>query len=390
MVSRNHCYWVTNKYVAETEGKNCGAIQVERATDRGCTEAESWVELYFCNGPAVRKGEDTPYQPYSGGNFFTAVLGTAQARIDENSARTYSSGGYGGYAYENSNGTIVCTDPDYICMGNQGAGLLFPATSPTLTPTVRNGGLRSVLLDVGKREYDPRTRTMVVRGLRARLRNNPYDRINEFSALHLSVLRSADNRQDSLNYHDDQQYLKNLLVSSRAMLNNGKLTLDGALRDARVTMQDSASYQIVELVLDELQLQVPTGVNPDEVTLQMGSDVGMLSAGISPRYLPGAASLVREVAAAAKAGETLEFSSYPNPVAAGTTTTVEAQTATTEPVKIVLYGADGRLVRSIYSGLMQANTLRSFPLSLQGFAAGIYYLQLDRQGSRLTRRVVVQ
>jgi len=390
VVSRSYCYWGTKKYVAETKGKNCWSIQVERATDRGCNWAESWVELYFCTGPNVRKGEATPYQPYSNGNPFTAVLGTAQARIDDNSASTYSFGGYGGYAYnDDATNADLCTNSDYICMGSQGAGLLFPATSPALNPTSRNGALRSALLDVGKREYDASTRTMVVHGLHARLRNNPYDRINEFSALHLSVLRSADNKGDSLNYNNDQYYLKNLLVSSRAMLNNGKLTLEGALREARVTMKDSAGYQIAELVLDEVRLQVPTEVNPNEVTLQLGSDVGMLSAGVSPRYMPGGASLVREVAAA-KAGETLEFSNYPNPVTAGTTATVEARTATTEQVTIVLYGADGRLVRSVYSGLLKANTLRSFPLSLRGISAGIYYLRLDRKGSRLTRRVVVQ
>ena len=83
-------------------------------------------------------------------------------------------------------------------MGSSGAGLLFPATSPALVPIARNGGRRSALLDVGKREYDPNTRTMVIRDLRARLCNNSFDRINEFSALHLSVLRSADNQQDSL------------------------------------------------------------------------------------------------------------------------------------------------------------------------------------------------
>ena len=174
------------------------------------------------------------------------------------------------------------------------------------------------------------------------------------------------------------------------MLNNGKLTLEGALQEARVTVRDSAGYQIAELILDELRLQVPVSVNPDEVTLQMGSDVGMLSSGISPRYLPGKASLVREVAPVAKAGETLEFSNYPNPVTAGTTATVEAQTATTEQVKMALYAANGGLVRSIYSGLLQANTLHSFSVDLQGLSAGIYYLRLERKGSSLTRRVVVQ
>ena len=318
-------------------------------------------------------------------------MGTAIAYVDPSGSTVYTNGGVGNYSYynETTNG-YACTGYGSVCMGSEGAGLLFPATGPTSEPLSPGGARRSARLNTGTREYDARTRTMVVRGVRARLRNNPYDRVNEFSALHLSVLRSADNRQDSLNHDSDRQYLDHLLASSRAMLNNGKLTLEGALRDARVTVQDSAGYQIADLVLDELRLQVPADVNPDEVTLQMGSDIGLLSEGVSPRYLPGAAALVRDVAPAAVAGETLEFSNYPNPVQAGTAATVEARTATTEPVTIALYDATGRRVRTVYSGVLQAKALRSFPVDLHAVSAGIYYLRLERQGSRLTRRVVVQ
>jgi hypothetical protein len=393
VTSRSRCYWGVNRFVASTIGKNCNAIQRTAPVGRGCSWASSWVELYGCNsGIGVRSSEGTRYQPYSGGlSPFLVVMGTAHAYVDPGSSTVYADGGYGSYEYfDESINAFTCTDPNWLCMGSEGAGLLFPATGPTSEPLARSSARRSARLNTGTREYDARTRTMVVRGVRARLRNNPYDRVNEFSALHLSVLRSADNKQDSLNQNNDQQYLDHLLASSRALLNNGKLTLEGALRDARVTVQDSAGYQIADLVLDELRLQVPADVNPDEVTLQLGSDIGMLSAGVSPRYLPGATALVRDVAPAAVAGETLEFSNYPNPVQAGTAATVEARTATTEAVTIALYDATGRRVRTVYSGVLQAQARRSFPVDLHAVSAGIYYLRLERKGSRLTRRVVVQ
>jgi hypothetical protein len=396
VTSRSRCYWGVNRFVASTIGKICWDIQREAPVGRGCSWATSWVELYPCyTGIAVRSSEDTRYQPYFATlSPFQVTLGTAHAYVDPSGATVYTSGGYGSYGYINETlfdgSSYACTGTGEVCMGGAGAGLLFPATGPASEPLSPSGARRSARLNTGTREYDARTRTMVVRGVRARLRNNPYDRVNEFSALHVSVLRSADNKQDSLNQNNDRQYLDHLLASSRAMLNNGKLTLEGALRDARVTVQDSAGYQIADLVLDELRLHVPEDVNPDEVTLQLGSDIGLLSAGVSPRYLPGAAALVRDVAPAAVAGETLEFSNYPNPVQAGTAATVEARTTTTEPVTIALYDATGRRVRTVYSGVLQAKALRSFPVDLQAISAGIYYLRLERKGSRLTRRVVVQ
>jgi hypothetical protein len=203
VVHRNRCYWITRKYVAESQGKNCGAWRKELARDRGCGSAESWVELYGCSGPTVRKGEGTPYRPYSAqGMPFTVVFGTAKARIDGNSSQSSSWGGYGSYAFiSDRDGQRYCTDAGYICMGNATAGMLFPSASPALTPTEQNNSFRSASFNTGTREYDPNSQTMTIRDFRATLRNNPFDKVNEFSALHLSVLRSADNVRDSLNTH---------------------------------------------------------------------------------------------------------------------------------------------------------------------------------------------
>ncbi|MDQ2769698.1 MAG: T9SS type A sorting domain-containing protein, partial [Bacteroidota bacterium] len=371
-------------------GKVCGDIQKESARDRGGGWAESWVELYPCGtGPIVRSGEGTPYRQYSSPTGFQAVMGTAQARIDGNSARTYSWGGYGGYYYHsNYFNDNRCTGTGYICMGNANAGMLFPVTAPALMPTESNDSFRSASIDAGRREYDPASRTMTLFDFRATLRNNPYDKVNEFSALHLSVLRSADNVRDSLNYNNDDAYRESLLASSRVMLNNGNLLIDGALQKAHVETKDSVGYQIVVITMPEVRLQISQEINPDEVTLSMGSDVGLLTDGVSVRYLPGEERTVLQVASPSAPSEVLEFSSYPNPAARATT--VDAMVTQTQPVTIGIYRADNTLVLPVYSGTLPARSRRSFPLNLNGLAPGTYYLRLERSGSRLTRRMVIQ
>lgn len=389
VVHRNRCYWVTRKYVAETKGKICGDIQRETATDRGCGWAGSWVELYTCGGSAVRKGEGVPYSSAPGA--FVAVMGTAQAYIDGNSARTSSWGGYGSYSYYRDNVGYLCTGTGYVCMGGVGAGLVYPATAPAAAPLEPSQSFRSATLDAGERSYDPVSRIMTIRQFRATLRNNPYDKENEFSALHLSVLRSSDNVQDSVNHHNDGAYQQNLLVASRVMLRNGRLTIDGALQEAAVVTNDSAGYQIARITMPEVRLQVPTGVDPDDVTLSMGSDVGILAQGVSVRYLPGNESTVYTVAPSFASNEVLEFRSYPNPATSTAgTVNVDAMITQAETVTIGLYRQDNTLARSVYSGVLAARTRRSFPVNLQGIAPGTYYLRLVRRNSQLTRRVVVQ
>jgi len=377
--------------VAETKGKICGDIQRETAHDRGCGWAESWVELYTCgSGFDVRKGEGTPYSPNSGIPF-TGVMGTAQARIDGNSARTYSRGGYGGYSYFSNYVGYTCTGTGYVCMGGADAGLLYPATAPALAPLEPNQSFRSASTNAGVRSYDPVSRVMTIYQFRATLRNNPYDKVNEFSALHLSVLKSSNNVQDSLNHHNDDAYRQNLLVASRVMLRNGKLTIDGALQQAAVETKDSAGYQIAYITAPEVRLQVPAGVEPDDITFSMGSDVGILAQGVSVRYLPGNQATEYNVAPWFSSNEVLEFLPYPNPSAPGTVTvTVDAMITQAETVTIGLYREDNTLVRSVYSGNLAARTRRSFSVNLQGVAPGTYYLRLVRRNSQLTRRVVVQ
>jgi hypothetical protein len=392
VVHRNRCYWVTRKYVAENQGKNCGAWRKELARDRGCDRAESWVELYACSSPTtVRKGEGTPYRPYNSPSLFAAVFGTAKARIDGNSAQSSSWGGYGNYGFiSDRDGQRYCTNLGYICMGNATAGMLFPATSPALTPTEQNNSFRSVSFDTGTREYDPNSQTMTIRDFRATLRNNPFDKVNEFSALHLSVLRSADNVRDSLNTYDDTAYKESLLASSRMMLNNGKLLVDGVLQNARIATKDSAGYQIVTVDMPVVQLRIAQNVNPDEVTLNMSTDVGLLTDGVSVRYMPTQERTTLAVADASSAGEVLEFSSSPNPTTRSSATTVYATIKQTQQVTIGLYQEDNTLALPIYSGELEGNTQGSFPVDLRALTPGTYYLRLERTSSRLTRRVVIQ
>lgn len=275
-----------------------------------------------------------------------------------------------------------------MCMGNDN-NLLYPATAPAIAPNEPGQSYRNARVEAGQQSFNSETRTVTIRNFHATMRNNPYDKINEFSALQISLLRSSSSRQDSINRENDEAYRAHVLLESRVLLNNGRLTIDGLLQKAEVVTRDSAGVQIAEVRMPELRIELPANVPSDSVAVVVGSDVGTLDSGISTRYLPGHESTTYEMAAVATSNEVLEFSSYPNPAARGPVT-VDAMVAQPQQVTIGLYNEANMLVLPVYSGALPSRTRRSFPVNLQQIAPGTYYLRLTRSSGSLTRRVIVR
>jgi len=261
--------------------------------------------------------------------------------------------------------------------------------SRRLSPVEKNNSYRSIKIETSKQSFDERLHTVTIDNFTATLINNPYDKVNEFSALQIAVLQSSGSRQDSINRNSDNAYRAHVMVESRVMLNNGRLSIDGVLQDAKIETKDSAGVQITHITMPRISIKIDEQMSPDDIAVVIGSDVGNLESGISTRYLPGKASLVYDVSSASTSNEVLEFSGYPNPVTQGAAT-IDAQVAQTQQVTIGLYDQDNTLILPIYSGALQGHSRRSFPVNLQQLAPGIYYLRLTRSASSLSRRVVIR
>ena len=381
------CGWY-KKYSTDTKGKKCGEVFVERANDTGCSWAECWVEMYPCAlNLRIRKGEAKPYSPPPNGGAFVINIGYANSKIYNRIATLYSNGGYGSYGFGGP--PVHCNNIGWICMGGESKGLVFPQTAPSLLPANNEAASasRQVKLKFEETEYAPDSRVVIVRNFEATLRNNPYDKINEFSALYLSLGKSLSQKEDSLNRNEEDFYRAHVLNETRVLLRNGQLTIDGILQKATVETRDSAGFQIATIKMAEVQLSVPENADPYNVSIYAGTDVGILEAGIEPRFLPSENNSVFDVASAYRSSEVLEFSNYPNP--SDNFTTVEAEVAQTQQVRIELYNQQNTMVQSIYSGQLEGDSRRSFPVNMN-LPKGIYYLRLTRGNNILSRRVEIR
>jgi hypothetical protein len=77
----------------------------------------------------------------------------------------------------------------------------------------------------------------------------------------------------------------------------------------------------------------------------------------------------------------------PNPVATRTQVQVAVQRA--QDVTVALYDALGRRVTTLHTGTMAAETTHRLGVDTQGLSSGTYFLRVDGEAFRATRRVVV-
>ncbi|RTQ52522.1 T9SS type A sorting domain-containing protein [Hymenobacter gummosus] len=343
--------------------------------------------------PRTGKGINQPYTlPTTNSNFiFRYAYGYAQ--ITEGSSYTDDFGGYGSYTQHQGNASApnpICSNWGAACVGSTPINLKYSTSPfPIVEPTESSDKFRRVTTSSGEITFDAEHNRVIIHDFRAVLRNYPYDAPNDFSALNISLTRSQSNAEDSAAVHDDNFYASHLVAQTRARLNNGKLALDGALRNATVETVDSSGVQIAHLSAGELILPLSAGVTAEEVGLHLGSDVGNLGYGISTKFQPEGDVALYDVAPPAGSSENITFQQYPNPASASTPLDVNVQLGRTEQVTIGLYDSEGNHVRPIYAGSVPANTTRTFRTSLTGIRPGIYYLRLTGRGRIISRRVTI-
>lgn len=392
---RKNCTWYQNKFKTNAKIKHCGVLEKFEADDKDCGGiVYAWYESYGCYNAgrdmAPRKGEAIPYTPMF-------LNGT---RLWEN-AKAYAETGYntglplGFVAYVF--GTIGsyktpygrCTSWARFCNGNDEKATSYVSAFPIVEPVEPVNAFNTAVASSNSIEFDETGRLITIKGFKAVLRNLPYDRPNDYSAISINVFNSAADSIDNLIRNDDEVFRDKVLLKSRVLLNNGKLTVDGALRNASVTTKDSSGVQIAILSLDEITLKVDANVNPANISITAGSDVGNLGYGISEKYMPGTQSQVYDISSVGTSTDVLVFSNFSNPVV-NSNFDAELELSSSDNVSVGLYDAHGNVVRSIHSGMLSARSRRIYTINTTGLRIGTYYLRVVGSSRTISRRVILE
>ena len=80
-----------------------------------------------------------------------------------------------------------------------------------------------------------------------------------------------------------------------------------------------------------------------------------------------------------------EMKAYPSPFTS--TATIRVNPAETGNVKLELYDLHGKLVKSIYSGLLEAGTTRNFLLDGNGLSKGVYIIRFSGKSKMINQKI---
>lgn len=241
--------------------------------------------------------------------------------------------------------------------------------------------------------YNEGTHTVTLQNVKGILEMGVVDLVNDFSALTLSITHEPETYLPSEDpYGEQQEYMENLIWSSTAMLNNGRILMDGDLKSSyfTITKNDGQKGRVeVQLNIDVLDIQIPKDISLDDISVNIGVDGGNLGYGISrkfsipnpsdeliinPRYVPE---------------EVFEFENYPNPVS--DQLKIKAKLPYTYQVEIRLLDIDGNPVKQLYSGSLLANQLLEINTNLEDLKKkGVYFIEMYTRDRKLIRKIIVK
>ncbi len=287
------------------------------------------------------------------------------------------------------------------CYGNNAAGfnrVALPAdktsyhvTRPFLDGPVQNSsGYISTVNE--KSIYDEVNHTITVKNLKGILEMNALDVANDFTAFTISVTHEPESYVESEDpYKEEEAYMQNLIWSSTAMLNNGRVLMDGAFRSSlfKVTKNDGPQSEVsVELNIEELVIQIPENISLDEVSVNFGVDGGNLGYGISEKFMVDNPTDELTINPFFVPEEEFTFENYPNAVS--DILNIKLKLPQSTKTTLLLLDINGNTIKQIYRGGIGANREFILEEDVSNLKEGVYLLVVELQSHSLVRKVIVK
>jgi hypothetical protein len=301
-------------------------------------------------------------------------------------ARAYArAGAYGGYAeefggYDPNNG-------QWLAGANVSAQIPYLSPQPMVHKLLFGAKERygKGRLQVGNTIFDKATRTVRLVNIQGNLAVKTFDKANDFATFTISVTKI-----DSLNADDfsDATYKKQVIWSSKAMIHNGRLLLQGKFGFKNFTIADQNDESSVQLNMQEMVIQLPTNVDMDNISVNVGVDNGNYGLGVSEKFKMSEEARVHQIAESYTAEEEFTFSNYPNPVTDKFTVTVKLPA--TQNVELGVYDGSGTLLKSLYKGQAVKDKALQVQSDLSGLKRDVYYLKLTTADKVLARKLILR
>jgi len=249
--------------------------------------------------------------------------------------------------------------------------------------------VRNSELSIGEVIFDDEKRQITIFNIEGELNLHSLDVTNDFSALVLSITSDTE-KDETEEYLTDAKYYENLIWESKILLTNKRLFSYNELAKGIRNKVDEDGRVYTKISLQSITIDVPKGVDMEDISINVGSNEGNLGYGISKKF-----NLSKEQKGVnittfdiPLPNIEVKFNYYPNPVINKLFTTIELPS--TEEVTISLFREDGILIRNIYQEKVEGKKEVVLETDFSDVKNGIYYLKMIIGNKTYTRRIVKQ
>ncbi len=249
--------------------------------------------------------------------------------------------------------------------------------------------VRNSELSIGEVIFDDEKRQITIFNIEGELNMHSLDITNDFSALVLSITSDTE-KDETEEYLTDEEYYKNLIWESKILLTNKRIFSYNDLAKGIRNKVDEKGRVYAKISLQSITIDVPKGVDMENISINVGSDAGNLGYGISKKFNLSKEQKGVDITAfdIPLPNVEVKFNYYPNPVVNKLFTTIELPS--TEEVTISLFREDGILIRNIYQEKVEGKKEVVLETDFSDVKNGIYYLKMIIGNKTYTRRIVKQ
>ena len=369
------CNLLYKKYKTKAQTWNSGAYiaSVRLDKDKGCDRAESyvrWDEVLYTRAYAIIGNFTRKDGPFT---INYVNYGENRAISLPNSLDGRDRAGFVNYFRPSIFSSYAMISPH-----------VSTKTGPTGDVYLRS---------TAETEYDYENHRIIIHGTEGHMMVNPIDIANEFVALTVSLTHEPADYQESDDlFIEEQEYVDNLIWSSRAVLNNGRLQMSGAFAPDHfhITDNDGVGSKVrLELSVDKIVVDVPKEIDLDEISVNFGIDTGNLGWGISNHFAIHQIENEVQIHAPHVPDFTFDFSLFPNP--AQQTISIEAKLPYTDNITISIIDLNGQRVKKLYQGRILANDLFNIQGDLSGLRGQeVYILELSTRRESIRKKVILE
>lgn len=353
----NSCNWFTKRYKVH--------VGIKRAWQVGNHCAYTAVDCSYIQRDC-RYPEPEPNTPFQ---IFYAV---ADAMASANNPYAYHSGGFDGTDQWLAGSDVTTQIP------------LFSPFPMIEQEKNKKDRVSSGRLQIGSTVFDNQRHQVRLSDIKGYLSVKSFDKANDFSTFTVSITMI-----DTLNPDDfsDAGYTKNLIWSTKAMVHNGKLLLEGKFNIKDFHIYESVQSDSISLAMNDLTIDIPAHIDMELLTVNVGVDNGNFGMGISEKFRMSGQKSEHFISETMLTEEIFTFKNYPNPVK--DQITINFEVPYKQEVELAIYDPNGDKLLTLYQNQVEADQLVEVESDLRQLKAGVYYLKLKTAEKILVRKLIV-